>query len=274
MDFTSGISVQVRESKDHSSISFSTLGFNFIVNLIDLNNPQWSYMLALERGWIPKGNLNDPSITNACEREDQGAFVCECNRDALDSTIKNGLGYALGEEDKDAKYLDGMSGDELYDEADEIFDEFWQSHRAIGATCDFGGAAKLAEVNVTHSEDYYNTDDYYNVVSFVSANTFRCFYSVQNVFNLDYIFFSCCHVKYEINEFPIWKIILFSVAGVIIGGGAGFTVAMKTSTKFNRAVRSSTMLRPITSTQTFRRSFGNLIDVGYGEVPGERAPTF
>jgi len=203
-------------------------------------------MLALERGWIPKGNLNDPAITNACEREDQGAFVCECNRDASDATIKNGLGYALGQEDKDASYLDGMSGDELYDEADEIFDEFWQAHRAIGATCDFGGAAKLAGVNATHSEDYYNTDDYYNVL--------------------------------EIKEFPIWKIILFSVAGVIIGGGAGFTVAMKTSTKFNRAVRSSTMLRPITSTAAFRRSFGNLIDAGYGEVPGgvpgERAPSF
>ena len=61
----------------------------------------------------------------------------------------------------------------------------------------------------------------------------------------------------------MWKIILFSVLGVVIGGLAGFTIAMKTSSKFSRAVRSSVMLRPVTSSRVFRQSFGNLIEAGF-----------
>lgn len=222
-------------AKKISAFSGIGHGFYFWNFRTDLNNPQWSYMLALERGWIPKGNLNDESITKACEREDSGAFLCHANRDAPESTIKNGMGYALGHEDKDASYLDGMSDDELYDEADEVFDEFWQAHRSEGATCDFGGAAMLHEVNKTHTEDYYNTDDFYNVL--------------------------------EVNEFPLWKIILLSAMGIVIGGLAGFYIAMKASPKFSRAVRSSQMLRPVTSSRAFRQSFGNLLEAGFEEVP-------
>lgn len=116
------------------------------------------------------------------------------------------------------------------DEADQIFSEFWDTHRAQGATCDFGGAAMLAEKNKTHTEDYYS-DDYYNVL--------------------------------EINEFPVWKIALISFVGALAGGLAGFALAMKTSPKFNRAVRSSVMLRPVTSSKVFRQSFGNLIEPGF-----------
>lgn len=152
-------------AKKISAFSGIGHGFYFWNFRTDLNNPQWSYMLALERGWIPKGNLNDDFIAQACEREDEGAFVCNSNRDAPEATVKNGMGYALGQEEKDKSYLDAMSGDELYDEADEVFNEFWQAHRSEGATCDFGGAALLSEVNKTHTEDYYNTDDFYNVVS-------------------------------------------------------------------------------------------------------------
>lgn len=222
-------------AKKISAFSGIGHGFYFWNFRTDLNNPQWSYMLALERGWIPKGNLNDESITKACEREDSGAFLCHANRDAPESTIKNGMGYALGHEDKDASYLDGMSDDELYDEADEVFDEFWQAHRSEGATCDFGGAAMLHEVNKTHTEDYYNTDDFYNVL--------------------------------EVNEFPLWKIVLLSAMGIVIGGLAGFYIAMKASPKFSRAVRSSQMLRPVTSSRAFRQSFGNLLEAGFEEVP-------
>lgn len=218
-------------AKKISAFSGIGHGFYFWNFRTDLYEPQWSYMLALERGWIPKGNLNDDAITHACDREDEGSFACNANRDAPEATIKGGMGYALSEQDKDASYLDSMSGDELYDEADEVFNDFWQAHRAQGATCDFGGAALLSAVNVTRTEDYYNTDDFYNVL--------------------------------EINEFPVWKIILFSVLGIVIGGLAGFYLAMKFSPKFNRAVRQSVMLRPITSSNAFRRSFGNLIEPGF-----------
>jgi hypothetical protein len=195
-----------------------------------LYNPQWSYILALERGWIPKGDLNDERIINACHREDEGDFVCEANRDVPEDTIRGGMEYALEEEEKDSKYIYNLRGEELYDEADEIFSSFWESRRAQGATCDFGGAASLSEVNKTHTEDYYS-DDYYNVV--------------------------------EINETPIWKITLLVLIGVLVGSFAGFVLAMKLNPKFNRRVRSSAMLRPVTSSQIFRNSFGNLLEPGY-----------
>mmetsp|Transcript_30668 Transcript_30668/g.74066 ORF Transcript_30668/g.74066 Transcript_30668/m.74066 type:complete len:722 (-) Transcript_30668:211-2376(-) len=217
----------------HKKISaFSGIGhgFYFWNFRTDLYNPQWSYMLALERGWIPKGNLNDERIINSCDREDTGAFVCQANRDAPEKSIRGGVGYALGEEGKSAEYIDSLHDDDLYDEADLIFSEFWDARRGQGATCDFGGAAILAEQNKTHSEDYY-TDDYFNVM--------------------------------EVQVFPVWKIVLFSVLGALVGGLAGFAIAMKLSPKFNRKVRSSMMLRPVTSSRAFRQSFGNFIEPGF-----------
>jgi len=205
-------------------------GFYFWNFRTDLYNPQWSYMLALERGWIPKGNLNDDRIVNSCHREDEGAFVCESNRDAPEDSLRAGMSYALSEEGKDPRYIYDLHGNDLYDEADTIFNEFWDSRRAQGATCDFGGVATLAETNKTHSEDYY-TDDYYNVV--------------------------------EVNTFPLWKIIAITVAGVLVGSFVGFSLAMRFSPKFNRRVRSSAMLRPMTSSRVFRKSFGNPIELGY-----------
>jgi hypothetical protein len=192
-------------------------------------NPQWSYLLALERGWIPKGDLNDERIINSCHREDVGAFVCEANREAPEETVRNGMKYALGEGKKDSEYIYKLGGEQLYSEGDTVFDEFWKAHRAQGGTCDFGGGAILREENVTHSNDYY-TDDYYNAV--------------------------------EKNEFAMWKIVLLVVMGVLVGSLTGFFLAMKLSPKFSRRVRSSVMLRPVTSSRVFRQSFGNLLEPG------------
>lgn len=205
-------------------------GFYFWNFRTDLYNPQWSYMLALERGWIPRGPLSGEKLMSSCDREDSGSFSCEANRNAPEDTVRSGMAYALGEENKSSKYLDKLHDDDLYDEADQVFSAFWDSRRAEGATCDFGGAAALAETNKTHTEDYY-TDDYYNVL--------------------------------EVHEFPVWKIVLISIAGVLVGAVTGFVLAMKFSPKFSRAVRSSTMLRPVTSQDMFRKSFGDLIQPGF-----------
>lgn len=205
-------------------------GFYFWNFRTDLYEPQWSYMLALERGWIPKGNLNDERIINSCHREDDGLFVCEANRAAPEESLRSGMAYAIGADGKDPSYVDKLHGDDLYDEADTIFSDFWDANRAKGATCDFGGAATLVEENKTRTEDYY-TDDYYNVL--------------------------------EINEFPFWKIVLMAVGGAFLGGLVGFALAMRMSPKFNRAVRSSVMLRPVTSSKIFRQSFGGTIEPGF-----------
>lgn len=198
-------------------------GYYFWNFRTELYSPQWSYLLALERGWIPKGNLNDQRIVNSCHREDNGEFTCQANRDAPASSVKEGLTYALREEGQDTDHIAGLAGDDLYDEADTVFSELWESHRAKGATCDFGGAATLVEQNKTYTDDYY-TDDYYNV--------------------------------YEVKEFPMWKIVVFSIIGALAGAVAGFFLAMKYHPGFNRAVRQSVMLRPMTSSRVFRQSFG------------------
>lgn len=209
-------------------------GFYFWNFRTDLYNPQWSYLLALERGWIPKGDLNDERIINSCHREDVGAFVCEANREAPEEAVRSGISYALGEEKKDTDYVDKLVGEPLYSEGDTVFDEFWRSHRASGATCDFGGAAILAEENVTHTTDYY-TDDYYNAV--------------------------------EVKQFATWKIVLLVVIGTLVGTLTGFALAMKLSPRFNRRVRSSTLLMPVTRSSVFRKSFGNIADLeGYAGI--------
>ena len=218
-----------RALKKISAFSGIGHGFYFWNFRTDLYNPQWSYLLALERGWIPKGDLNDERIINSCHREDVGAFVCEANREAPEETVTNGMKYALGEEKKDFKYVYKLKGEELYSEGDAVFDEFWKSHRANGSTCDFGGAAMLKEENVTHADEYYS-DDYYNAE--------------------------------ELNEFATWKIIALVVIGILVGSLTGFFLAMKLSPKFNRRVRSSTVLRPVTSSSLFRQSFGNLLEPG------------
>lgn len=217
-------------AKKISAFSGIGHGFYFWNFRTDNYNPQWSYIQALERGWIPKGNLNDEHIMNSCHKEDEGLFVCEANRAAPEKVVRGGMAYALGEEGKSSEYIYKLHDDDLYDAGNTIFSEFWEAHRGEGATCDFGGAAVLAEENKTHTEDYYS-DDYFNVV--------------------------------EVNEFSIWKIAAFGIAAILAGGGAGFLAAMRMSPKFNRAVRSSVMLRPVTTTKVFRKSFGGVIEQGF-----------
>lgn len=47
-------------------------GFYFWNFRTDLYEPQWSYMAALDRGWMPRGNLDDEGVKTACLHEDQG----------------------------------------------------------------------------------------------------------------------------------------------------------------------------------------------------------
>ena len=50
-------------------------GFYFWNFRTDLDEPHWSYMLAVERGWIPQGNFNDLKIRDACRSEDNNAYI-------------------------------------------------------------------------------------------------------------------------------------------------------------------------------------------------------
>jgi len=127
-----------------------------------LYEPHWSYMLALDRGWIPRGNLQDKRFLTACDKEDLGEFKCYVNPDAPDNSIRNGVKYALDSEGKANNYIDRLSGNNLKKEADKVLDQFWQDHHSEGVTCDFGGIAFLIETNrtITDDDNFVDDDEY------------------------------------------------------------------------------------------------------------------
>ena len=131
------------QSNSQSSRIFSFTGFFFWNFRTDLYEPQWSYMAALERGWIPKGDLNAPEVADACSREDNGAYRCVVKKGQLDSSIISAVSYIYDVQNKtgtpEAKAILHQSGSDLYDSANTLIDSFFQAHRLAGVTCDFGG---------------------------------------------------------------------------------------------------------------------------------------
>jgi hypothetical protein len=210
-------------------------GFYFWNFRTDLYEPQWSYMAALDRGWIPKGNLNSKEVQNACLREDENAFKCVLKRGQIDSTIHAAVAYALKAEGishtPESKKILALTGPELETAAKQIIGDFFEQHRLEGGTCDFGGVAMLIEENRTLSDDdtIYGTDDEY-------------------------------YGDYTINEGPkTWIMVLAGLTLVVAGGLVGFSVAMHKDPNFNRRIRESTVFMPIAKSKNkIVRSFAAL----------------
>jgi glucan 1,3-beta-glucosidase len=118
-------------------------GFFFWNFRTDLYEPQWSYMAALDRGWIPKGDLNGPEVANACAREDSGAYRCVVKKGMKDETIVSTLAYVYNMQNKsDSAEADDVlhkTGPDLYDAANTVIDSYFQENRLAGVTCTFGG---------------------------------------------------------------------------------------------------------------------------------------
>ena len=215
-------------------------GFYFWNWKTDLDEPHWSYTAALERGWIPSGNLNSDAVLSACDKEDDGLYECVSKRDQLETVVRNNIkGILVAEEgdETNTTYVNSLSGDDLFDEADRTFDAYWQAHRVEGATCDFGGLATLQEINATYAED----DDIYS----------------------DY--------EPPANQHVFLKLLIVLLGGLIIGGGVGFFIAMRANKSFNervvRQMEHNRMLRPISHSRVFRTSFATM-DLGqYETIP-------
>jgi len=214
-------------------------GFYFWNFRTELDEPDWSYMLALERGWIPKGNLNADIISNACIKEDEGLFLCICKRDQLESSVRGAVAYCLNDDGvKDQSYLDNLEGEDLYEEADRAFNKFWNKHRVEGATCDFGGLAMLSEVNATDTEGY--DDDYYYYYGGGENTTVT-----------------------------VLKIVGATLGGLLVGGLIGFFFAMRFNKKFNarvsRALSRTDIGRGLRSSKAFSAAF-HPSDFGYDDI--------
>lgn len=209
-------------------------GFYFWNFRTDLEEPQWSYILAMERGWIPKGDLNAEKIENACEYEDQGFFKCVLKHDIPDQNILNGVKFIVDEKtrtgtltDTEARLLN-MTGKELQHTAGDMITEYFEDHRATGMTCDFGGIAFLVEENRTITDDdsvAFNDDEYQPIFVYRGPDALM--------------------------------ITLIVLIAVIVGSMGGFFIAMHANKKFNEKVKQSTMFRSISrsSNPLIRSSF-------------------
>jgi hypothetical protein len=190
-------------------------------------------MLALQRGWIPKGDLNDDKIKNACFVEDQGFFKCVLKRDVPESSIKTAVKFILTEKNATGKVTPAeeavldMTGKDLSRSASSLIEEFFDARRSIGQTCDFGGIAFLVEENrtITDDDSLGWNDDEYRVVVYKGPD--------------------------------VLEITLIVLLAVIIGSIAGFFISMHLNKKFNEKVKQSRVFRTISSSQNpmIRRSF-------------------
>ena len=215
-------------------------GFFFWNFRTDLYEPQWSYVEALDRGWIPSGNLMDAKIQNACLREDSGDFKCVLKKGQIDKAVRDAVGYVLGVQNltqtPEAKAVLNRTGSDLDAAAGPILSDFFDKNRHMGATCDFGGVAMLIESNLTLSDDdtvYYGDDEYF-----------------------------------FIHEGPNWWVLGLAAFGIAIAAGVGgFILAMRYNANFNTAIRNTALFRPLTGSKNkLIRSSLALPQMQYDEI--------
>jgi len=226
----------------------------------DVEEPAWSYMRALELGWIPKNNLFDKEITEACIKEDNGLFLCVAKRNELRKSIQKGIGYIRKVHDANSPFwgdfnktiketmienttnFGDLTQDQVYELADYAYNKYWQENKVVGGTCDFGGTAQLIEINKT----YDNDDDI---------------------------------LSYENDEFDNQRAMMLALyvsLGVMLGGMLGFCFAMRFNRSFNRKVSRSKFYRTISKNQFIRQSFAGFTDETYmpiaNNTSGKRHP--
>jgi hypothetical protein len=191
-------------------------GFYFWNFRTDLDEPQWSYMLALERGWIPTGNLNDDRVMEACKNEDSGAFKCVLKKNLPDEPVLAAIHWINDQTNiTEDRKVEALTGNDLRDGAEVLIDSYFQTHKGMGVTCDFGGVGLLVEENRTITDDDFlggswDDDEYY---------------------------------VYVYTGPPWWLLTIYMVLGTLVGSAVGFMLAMRFSQKFNKRVRQSTFFK-------------------------------
>ena len=195
-------------------------GYYFWNFRTDLPEPGWSYMLATERGWIPTGTLNSDHIHSACSREENGEFVCVVRREASEVYVRKSVEYCLKEMGQDTSNIENLHGEALFDEADVVYNTFWKENLLNGATCDFSGTAELRYSESVANDDEFDddwTDDSEKIIGGVST----------------------------------FNALVMVIIGSLAGGFIGFSIAMKTSKRFNLAVRRSFLPKSLQNSKVF-----------------------
>lgn len=233
LDDTDNVMTHLAQKKINA---FSNVGhgFYFWNFRTDLDEPQWSYMEAVKRGWIPKGDLNDDKIQNACYFEDEGFFKCVLKRDVPEKGVKGAVKYIISQKNKtgtltaDDTTILNMTGKDLMHSGGSLIESFFESHRSKGVTCDFGGVAFLVEENRTITDDDslgWNDDEYQPTVVYRGPD-------------------------------PM-VITLIVLLAIIAGSLGGFLLAMHVNKKFNEKMKQSKMFRSLSrsSNPILRKSF-------------------
>lgn len=199
------------------SYSHGTFFWNFRT---EIDEPAWSYLKAVEVGYMPTGSLNTPTVRDACLLENSGSFVCICKTGQLPSAVHAGMAYALNFEGNFTQaWIYNLYGKDLVGNATIIFNAFFQKYRLIGATCDFGGVATLQFANRTYNSSINFTDNQFYV-----------------------------QVNVPVYHGPaLWMIILGGVGIALVGSVLGFLAAMNFSPGFNKRVRESGFFEPLKS---------------------------
>jgi len=153
MDDTDTVMRNIAEKK-LNAFSGSGHGQYFWNFRTELDEPQWSYLLAMRRGWMPtRQSPKTEEIINACVKEDTGQYKCVAKNGMLDKDFRDGCKYVFNVEGNHTDfvaYVDSLSGQTLKELADDLYGRYWAAYRANGATCDFSGTARLMELNYTY----------------------------------------------------------------------------------------------------------------------------
>jgi len=221
-------------------------GFYFWNFRTDLEEPDWSYLLALERGWIPQGNLNnDPMIQNACRSEDNNDYICKLKRDLPDETIRGAVEWILDQKNETATDFENsvmdMSGDELDKAGNDIISDFFNKNKLAGVTCDFGGIAMLVE------EDFEPTDD-------------------------DFVDWDVAYFGKPVNTGSNWwQMTLIIVFGILFGSAGGFIIGMRYNKGFNQYVAKSSMGKRMTQSIVIKNtlSLSDLAGLDFDDIEEE-----
>lgn len=218
-------------------------GFFFWNFRTDVDEPEWSYLLALERGWIPTGSFNDPKIQDSCMNEDEMAYKCIVKRNAPDDGIKDAVEYIFSQQNNETAASEGKSilnleGKELRERAEDLITQYFESNKGAGVTCDFGGIAMMVEENRTITDDDFlgwDDDEYFREVIYRGPK--------------------------------VWLLTAIIAVGILLGLLIGFVVGMRTNKGFNQYVRKSSLFLPLSkSKNSFVRSSLALDSLQYVDI--------
>ena len=204
--------------KKISTYSLVGHGFYFWNFRTDLDEPDWSYLLALDRGWIPQGNFNnDPMILDACRSEDNNDYRCVLKNDVPDDRILGAVGWILGQKNGTAfeKSAMEMSGADLNEAANQIIGDFFSENKLSGVTCDFGGIAMLVEEDAGPSDD-------------------------------DFVDWDVAYFGKPEPVLPWWELTLIIAFGILFGTGGGFIIGMRYNKGFNSYVSKTSLGKRMT----------------------------